>query len=323
MKATQVPDPEIRLGVSACLLGQEVRYDGKHARDSFVVEILAKHLTLVGVCPEDESGMGTPRETVRLVGDPAAPKMLGSNSAKNWTTPMNRWSARRARELGADDLCGYIFKKNSPSCGVFRVKVYTENGKLSSSPGRGLFAAEFARRYPLVPLEEEGRLHDPGLRENFLERIFAYRRLMDLFQGRWKRGAVTDFHSRETFLLMAHSPQGLKKLDRLTAAIKDWKPAEFRDAYMKTFMEVMALKATPGKHAKVLRHMAGFLRNHVSVEEKKRVSAAIEDFRRERVPLVVPMTLLRHYIEIYEVPRADNQTYLNPHFRELMLRNHV
>ncbi len=323
MKTTQTPDLKIRLGVSACLLGREVRYDGNHARDDFVVETLAKHVTLIGVCPEDDLGMGTPRETVRLVGDPAAPKMLATHSVKDWTTPMNRWSARRARELGAEDLCGYIFKKNSPSCGVFRVKVYTGEGNRFVRRGRGLFAAEFSRRFPLVPIEDEERLHDAELRENFLERVFAYRRLKDLFQGRWKRGAVIDFHSREKFLLMAHSPVGLKKLDRLTAAIKDLKPAEFRDAYMKAFMEIMALKTTLGKHAKALEKMAGYLSDHLSAAERKRVRASIGDFRRGQAPLIVPVTLLNHYIEIHEVAGVGNQTYLNLHPRELMLRNHV
>lgn len=323
MKPASKNESVIRVGVSACLLGQEVRYDGDHARDRYVADTLAGYLTLVPVCPEDELGMGTPRETVRLVGDPEAPRMVASHSARDWTRGMNRWSARRARQLGAEDLCGYIFKKNSPSCGVFKVKVYTGRGNQVLRKGRGLFAAEFARRFPLVPIEDEERLHDPGLRENFLERVFAYRRLKDLFQGRWKRDAVTDFHSREKYLLMAHDPQGLKKLDRLTDRIKDHKPAEFRDAYMKVFMETMSHKATSGKHAKALRHMAGYLRDHLSAEERKRVLTAIGEHRRELVPLIVPVTLLRHFIEIHDVSHVKNQTFLNPHPWELMLRNHV
>jgi uncharacterized protein YbgA (DUF1722 family)/uncharacterized protein YbbK (DUF523 family) len=314
---------EICIGVSACLMGQEVRYNGGHARDRYLVETLADFMTLIPVCPEEELGMGTPRETVRLVGESASPRMVGSKSGKDWTVGMNRYSAKRVRELDAEDLCGFVFKKNSPSCGVFRVKVYTDSGHPATPPGRGLFAAEYARRFPLAPIEEEGRLHDPGLRENFLERVFAYRRLKDLFTGRWKRGAVIDFHSREKYLMMAHSPQGLKDLGQLTARIKDHKPAEFRDAYMKSYMEIMTLKATTRKHANALQHMAGYLRDHLSAEERKRVLAVIEDFRKELVPLIVPMTLLRHYIEMHEVAYVNNQTYLNPHPRELMLRNHV
>jgi uncharacterized protein YbgA (DUF1722 family)/uncharacterized protein YbbK (DUF523 family) len=314
---------EIRIGVSACLLGQEVRYNGGHARDRYVVETLADHLTLVPVCPEEEVGMGTPRETVRLVGDPAAPRMIGGQSGEDWTLRMNRYSSRRARELAVEDLCGFVFKKNSPSCGVFRVKVYNQKGQLAIPPGRGLFAAEFAKRYPLAPIEEEGRLHDPGLRENFLERVFAYRRLKDLFSGHWKRGDVIDFHAREKYLLMAHSPQGLKKLGQLTARIKDHKPAEFRDAYMTAYMEILAVKGTTRKHVNALQHMAGYLREHLNGEERRRVLGIIEEYRREIVPLIVPMTLMRHYIEMHDVAYVNDQTYLNPHPRELMLRNHV
>jgi len=316
-------EKEIRIGVSSCLLGQEVRYHGGHARDRYVVETLSDHLTLVPVCPEAEVGMGTPRETVRLVGSAEEPRMVGSKTETDWTARMNRWSRQRTRELAAEDLCGFVFKKNSPSCGVFRVKVYTDKGHLAIPPGRGLFAAEFARCYPLVPIEEEGRLHDPGLRENFLERVFAFRRLKDLFTGSWKRGEVIAFHAREKYLLMAHGPQKLKELGQLTARIKDHRPAEFRAAYMARFMEIMALKGTVRKHTNALQHMVGYLRKHLSSEERQRVLAVIEDYRRELVPLIVPMTLVRHYIELHDVPYVGDQTYLNPHPRELALRNHV
>lgn len=317
------PREDIRIGVSACLLGQEVRYNGGHARDRYVVETLEDYLTLIPVCPEEEVGMGTPRETVRLVGDPAAPRMVGGKSGEDWTVRMNRYSARRVKELAVEDLCGFIFKKNSPSCGVFRVKVYNEKGHLAIPPGRGLFAAEFARKYPMAPIEEEGRLHDPGLRENFLERVFAYHRLKALFRGRWKRGDVIDFHAREKYLLMAHSPQGLKKLGQLTARIKDHTPAEFKAAYMQAYMEILAVKGTTRKHVNALQHMAGYLREHLSAEERRRVLAVIEDYRQEIVPLIVPMTLMRHYIELHDVDYVNNQMYLSPHPRELMLRNHV
>jgi uncharacterized protein YbgA (DUF1722 family)/uncharacterized protein YbbK (DUF523 family) len=323
MASNNSSDGEIKIGVSSCLLGQEVRFDGGHKRDRYVVETLADYLTLVAVCPEAEVGMGTPRETVRLVGESAAPRMVGGKTGEDWTVRMNSWSTKRSKELAAEDLCGYVFKKNSPSCGVFRVKVYTDTGNLATPPGRGLFAAEFARQYPMVPIEDEGRLHDPGLRENFLERVFAFRRLKDLFVGRWKRGAVIDFHSREKYLLMAHSPQKLKELGQLTARIKDHTPAEFREAYMAGFMGILEMKGTTRKHVNTLQHMAGYLRKYLSTEERKRVLAVIEDYRQEIVPLIVPMTIVRHYIEMHDVPYVNNQTYLIPHPRELMLRNHV
>jgi uncharacterized protein YbgA (DUF1722 family)/uncharacterized protein YbbK (DUF523 family) len=320
--ATTTEQPEIRVGVSACLLGQEVRYDGSHARDRYVVGTLAEHFALVPVCPEEEVGMGTPRETVRLVGDAEAPRMVAPKSGKDWTRPMTRWSRGRARQLGAEELCGFIFKKNSPSCGAFRVKVYPEKG-MPVRQGRGLFAAEFARRHPLVPIEEEGRLNDPGLRENFIERVFALHRLRQLFGDRWRRGDVVAFHAREKYLLMAHDPQALKRLGQLVAAIKQHTPAAFRDAYLEGFMTALGRMATVKRHVNTLQHIAGYLREHISNAEQHRVLAVIEDYRHGLVPLIVPMTLVRHYIELHDVPYVNQQTYLNPHPRELMLRNHV
>jgi uncharacterized protein YbgA (DUF1722 family)/uncharacterized protein YbbK (DUF523 family) len=313
---------DIRVGVSACLLGDEVRYNGGHARDRYVVETLAEHFTFVKVCPEEEVGMGTPRPTVRLEGHRDDPRMIDPASGHDWTRPMTKFAARRAREMGADDLSGFIFKSKSPSCGVFRVKVYNEKGNLGD-PGSGLFAMAMMRRYPMLPIEEEGRLHDAHLRENFLERVFAYHRLKALFAGRWRRGELIDFHAREKYLLMAHSPSGLKKLGQLAARVKDHRPAEFRDLYMRGFMETLAAHATVKSHVNALQHMAGYLRDHLSDEERRRVHATIEDYRRELVPLIVPLTLLKHYIELHEVAYVGEQTYLNPHPRELKLRNHV
>ena len=316
------PAPEIRVGVSHCLLGANVRYDGAHARDRYLTDVLAEHFTLVPVCPEAEVGMGIPRETVRLEGDPEAPRMVAPRSGADWTARMNAYAARRVRELAQDELCGFVFKKNSPSCGVFRVKLYGDKGP-PQRQGRGLFAAEYARRNPLVPIEEEGRLNDPVLRENFIERVFALHRLKGLFAGRWKRGEVVAFHSREKYLLMAHSPKHYKQLGQLVAAVADHTPAAFRDLYMEGFMAALAAHATPRRHVNALQHLAGYLRTVIGEPERKRILALIEDYREGLVPLVVPMTLLRHYVELNEVPYVGEQTYLNPHPRELMLRNHV
>ena len=315
-------EPGIRVGVSACLLGQEVRYNGGHARDRYVVETLAEHFALVPVCPEEEIGMGTPRETVRLEGVETAPRMVAPKSGTDWTARMNRYAKDRCRGLAAEELGGFVFKKGSPSCGVWRIKLYNDKGHPSAST-RGLFAAEFTRRFPLVPVEEEGRLHDPGLRENFLERVFAYDRLGRLFTGRWNRGDVVAFHSREKYLLMAHSPRHYKETGRLVAAIAEHTPAAFRDRYRELFMAALATKATTRRHVNALQHVAGHLKGVVGDEERKRVLEVIEEYGRGFVPLVVPMTLLNHYIELHEVPYVRHQTYLNPHPRELMLRNHV
>jgi len=313
---------EMRLGVSACLVGDEVRYDGGHRRYRYLVETLARHFTLVKVCPEVGVGMSTPRETVRLEGRAEAPRMIASQTGRDWTARMNRWSRTRVRELKGEDLCGFVFKKNSPSCGVFGVKVFDDKGRLAES-GSGLFALEFRRKNPLMPVEEEGRLEDPVFRENFLERVFAYHRLNKVFTGRWKRGAVVDFHSREKFLLMAHSPGHFKRLEQLIAGIDRCPAGEFKTLYMAGFMEAVAVKATPARHAKVLRGLADGLKDHLTAPEGARVVGLIEQYRYGLIPLVVPLTLLAHFSELHEVPSLAGQTYLHPHPGELMLRNHV
>ena len=243
-------EPDIKVGVSSCLLGEMVRYDGDHRCDRWVTDTLGEVVTLVPVCPEVEVGMGVPRETVRLEGDSAAPRMIAPGSGADWTTRMNRYARRRVRELDGEDLCGYIFKKNSPSCGVFRVKVHDEHGRATRS-SRGLFAAAFAERFPLVPVEDEGRLLDTGLRENFIERVFAFRRLRDVFGRHWKRGELITFHSREESLLMDHSPKHHKVLGRLVKAIADHTPAVFRDRYMELFMEALAKNPAGRRRSKI------------------------------------------------------------------------
>ncbi len=313
---------EIHVGVSSCLLGQEVRYDGGHAYDPFVAQTLGNVLTLVSICPEDELGMGTPRETVRLVGEIDTPRMVGTHSVKDWTAPMNRWAITRARALAADQLCGYVFKRNSPSCGVNRVKVYPDQGRFRRQ-GRGLFAAEFARRYPLVPLEEEVRLQDPVVRENFVVRVFALKRLQQVFQGRWRKSDLVLFHDRETELLQAHDAKGLKQLDQIVALVTRTKPAVFRDQYMAAFMAILAKTATPRKHARVLRQLAGFLKPHLAKDEHQILKDRIEEYRLGKLPLLAPMTLLSHLGQLHNIDECRSPSYLNPDPRELMLRNHA
>ncbi len=312
--------PEIRIGVSACLLGQKVRHDGGHKHSRYLTDILADFFQLVPTCPEAEVGMGTPRESVRLKGPVEAPEMI-SKSGVDWTRRMTRWSRSKARKLAGEDLHGFVFMKRSPSCGLFRVPVMQPNGQ--PLPGRGIFALEFARAYPHTPVEEVGRLSDPRLRENFLERVFAHHRVTELFAGRWKRGDVVAFHSREKYFLLAHSQKHYKELGQLVAAIADFQPRDFRDKYFATYMEGLSAKATNRRHVNTLQHIAGHLREHVGEAERQRIHEVIQDFGRELVPLVVPVTLLRHYIEIHDIPYVKDQVYLNPSPKELMVRNHV
>jgi uncharacterized protein YbgA (DUF1722 family)/uncharacterized protein YbbK (DUF523 family) len=318
-RGDQVP---LRVGISTCLLGQKVRYDGGHKRDRYLTDILEAYFDFVPVCPELEIGMGVPREAVRLVGSPAAPRMVGRESGRDWTDRMNKYSERRTKQIARMRLSGYILKKDSPSCGMERVKVFDAKG-MPQRKGAGLFAMALKGALPLLPVEEEGRLHDARLRENFIVRVFAYHRLLVLFRGRWSRGQVVDFHASQKLLLMAHSQQHYRQLGQLVAAIKQRDPEEFRDEYSRLTMEALGYKTTTKKNVNVMQHMLGYLKKQLAAEDKKYILEVIEDYRHELVPLVVPLTLLKHYLEKHEVGYLTDQTYLQPHPKELMLRNHV
>lgn len=316
------PGAPIRVGVSACLLGQEVRFDGGHKRSSFLTGTLARFVEFVPVCPEVELGLGVPRPSLRLVGAAAAPRLVEHKGGRDYTGPMESYARRRARELSLDDLCGFVLKKDSPSCGLERVRLH-EPGRPPRRIGQGLFTAALARAMPYLPLEEEGRLQDPVLREGFVVRLFAYRRLKDAFGRRWRRGDVVALHASEKLLLLAHDERAYRALGRLVARSKELSRAELASAYQQGFMSALRQRATVRKHANVLQHVAGHFKRIGDVEGRREIERSIEDYRRGLVPLVVPITLLRHFVRRYDVEWLAAQTYLNPHPKELMLRNHV
>jgi uncharacterized protein YbgA (DUF1722 family)/uncharacterized protein YbbK (DUF523 family) len=318
-----IGDPRIRLGISACLLGERVRFDGGHKRDAFLVETLGRFVEWVPVCPEVESGMGAPREPMRLVRQAGRELHLRvTRTGEDLTGTMNRYTRRRIQELGEDDLCGFVLKKNSPTCGLDRVKAFSTTGK-PAKPGRGLFANAIVSRFPLLPVEEEGRLDDPRLRENFVERVFAYQRLRALFASRWTMGEVVRFQTIHKLTLMAHQPQAYQRLGRLVGTCKTMARREFRESYSSGFMAALAVVSTPRRHANVLQHMLGYLKKTLDRESMAELLAVIEDYAREQVPLVVPLTLFAHHIRRWRVTYLADQTYLQPHPSELMLRNHV
>ena len=320
-----MPDSRIRIGISACLLGQEVRFDGGHKRDPFLTDILGAHVEWVPVCPEVEVGMGTPREPVRLVRPNRSSSrllMVSTRTATDYTDRMNSWAARRVEELASEDLSGYVLKKDSPSCGMERVKVYPANGMPERS-GRGLFATVLKNRFASLPVEEEGRLSDPRLRENFIERVFAYQRLKDLLAANWNMGALVRFHTSHKMALLAHSTTAYNELGRLVAGAKALGKRELRDRYERLFMETLTAMATTRKHTNVLSHMAGHLKRLLDDGSRRELRQSIDEYRRGLVPLVVPLTLIRHHVRVHDVEYLAGQTYLDPHPRELMLRNHV
>ena len=315
----------IRVGVSACLLGEPVRYDGGHKRDSSVADTLGRHFAFVSVCPEVECGLGVPREAMRLVGDPDAPRLVTIRTGQDLTERMQAFAARRAEALAGEDLRGFIFKSKSPSSGFTRVKVYNDKGA-PTERGVGLFARAFMARFPLIPVEDEGRLHDDRLRENFIERIFTLSRWRDALadDGTASLPArIIAFTSRHKLLLLAHSPELARQIGRL-AAEASARPADaLRQSYETLLMRALALPATPAKHANVLQHIMGYFKTVLTAGEKAELLEVIDHYRLGLVPLIVPVTLLTHYTRKYDVAYLREQAYLHPHPVELKLRNHA
>ncbi len=312
----------IRVGISTCLLGQEVRYDGGHKRDRYITDTLGRFFEWVPVCPEVEVGLGTPRETLRLEGDPAAPGLVFAKSREDITQGMQRWAISRLDALAKADLSGYILKSDSPSCGMERVRVYRPSGT-PSKDGVGIFARALMDRFPLLPIEEEGRLHDLPIRENFVERVFSYRRWRDLLSGGLTRGKLVAFHTIHKLLLMAHSPKHYAELGRLVANAKALLSREIEKRYGELFMATLKAKATAKKHTNVMHHIQGYLKRDLNTRDKAELVAVIADYHRGLVPLIVPLTLLKHHLARTPAPYLQEQIYLTPHPKELMLRNHV
>jgi uncharacterized protein YbgA (DUF1722 family)/uncharacterized protein YbbK (DUF523 family) len=312
----------LRLGISRCLLGEAVRFDGGHKRDSFLMDVLGRYVEWVPICPEVEAGLGTPREAMRLVGDPARPRLITIKSRIDHTESLERMSADRLQELKRLDLSGYVFKKDSPSCGVERVRIYNRHG-MPSRQGVGIFARAFMKQFPLTPVEEEDRLCDPSLRENFIERVFSYRRYQHLLQQGPTREAMVRFHTIHKCLLLSHSHLHYQALGRLVGDAHRHRPKELAVKYGELFMKALAVKTTVRKHVNVLHHIAGFFKTKLTAQEKQELLGVIEDYRRGFIPLIVPLTLVRHYVTVFEVDYVRDQIYLNPHPKELMLRNHV
>ena len=312
----------IRIGISSCLLGHEVRYDGGHKRDRFLTDTFGRFVEWVPVCPEVEAGFGTPREPMQLVDGHGGLRLVTVRTRRDVTDQLARYASRRVEELSRQDLSGYVLKKDSPSCGADRVKVYGRSAP-PARRGTGLFAAALRQRYPFLPIEDEGRLSDPRLRENFVERVFAYRRVRDLFAARWTNADLVAFHTAHKLMLLAHSTRIYRMLGQLVAGSRSRARPELETQYVEGFMTALAIVATPRRHSNVLQHMAGYFKTQLDRDEKAELAGAIEDYRTGLVPLVVPMTLIRHHVRRYRVSYLSEQVYLDPHPRELMLRNHV
>ena len=312
----------IRLGISACLTGDSVRYDGGHKLDRFLTDTLGQYVDYVPVCPEVECGLGTPRESMRLVGDPLSPRLVTTRTQEDKTNQMVKWAKKRVVGLEREDLCGFIFKSNSPSSGMERVKVYNEKG-VPVKKGVGMFAGVFMGHFPLIPTEEEGRLHDPVLRENFIERIFTLKRWRECLTGKKSAGNLVDFHMRHKLLILSHGDKIYRMMGKLVAGGKGVPAKELYGQYETLLMEALKLKPTTRKITNVLHHMTGYFKKQLSPDEKQELLEVIEQYRLGFIPLIVPNTLINHYTRKYTEPYLSKQIYLKPHPLELKLRNHV
>jgi len=313
---------KIKLGISTCLLGENVRYDGGHKLDRFLTETLGQYVAYVPVCPEVECGLPIPRESMHLEGDLESPRLITSRTKQDMTERMVSWAMKRVVELEKEGLCGFIFKSDSPSSGMERVKVYSEKG-MPVKKGVGMFARIFMEQYPLLPVEEDGRLHDPKLRENFVERIFTLKRWREVLAKKESRGNLVDFHTQHKLLILSHSPKHYQLMGKLVARAKEMPLKDLFQQYQTILMEALQLKTTPKKNANVLMHMMGYFKEQLSSDEKQELLEVMDHYRQEVIPLIVPMTLIHHYVRKYDQPYLKQQVYLNPHPLELQLRNHV
>ena len=315
-------DDKIKLGISSCLLGEKVRYDGGHKLDHYLKETLGQYVDWVPVCPEVEYGLSVPREAMHLAETEEGPRLVTSRTGVDHTDGMRRWAGQRLNELENEGLCGFIFKSRSPSSGMRGVKVYKPSG-IPVRTGVGIFAEEFMERFPFMPVEDDGRLQDPALRENFIERVFVFRRWKKFQGSRAKIKDLVSFHTDHKLLVLSHSIRHYRTLGSMVAAAKQYKPEKLYSEYIWNLVEGLKLLSTTKKNTNVLHHMLGYFRQMISSGEKQELLEVIENYHKGFVPLIVPVTLIKHYVRKYNEQYLARQHYLNPHPVELMLRNHV
>ncbi len=313
---------KIKLGISSCLLGEKVRYDGGHKLDHYLKETLGQYVDWLPVCPEVEYGLPVPREAMHLVVTEEGPRLVTSLTGVDHTEGMRRWAGQRLNELENEGLCGFIFKSRSPSSGMRGVKVYNPSG-IPVRRGIGIFAEAFMERFPLIPIEDDGRLQDPALRQNFIERVFVFRRWKE-FQGNGaKIKDLVSFHADHKLLILSHSVRHYRTLGSMVAGAKQYQPEKLHSEYIYNLMEGLKFLTTAKKDTNVLHHILGYFKKMISSDEKQELLDVIENYHKGLVPLIVPVTLIKHYVRKYGEQYLSRQHYLNPHPVELMLRNHV
>jgi len=312
-------DHKIKVGISSCILGNPVRWNAGHKLDKYLTHTLGQFVDYVPVCPEVEVGLGVPRESMRLVGDPEQPRLITFKSKADHTDRMVRWARKRVKALEKEDLCGFIFKSDSPSSGMIRVKVYNDKG-MPHKVGVGIFAREFMNHFPSIPVEDDGRLNNPQIRENFIQQIFTMKRWRDANRGRRAMGKLVAFHTQNKLLLLSHSQRHYRLMGKLVAQGKQLPMGDLYHQYQNLLLDALKLKTTIKKNINVLQHLMGYFKKQLSGDEKQELLETFEHYRQQQVPLIVPITLINHYVRKYQQPYLKDQTYLHPHPLELKLR---
>lgn len=318
---SDAPD-KIQIGISTCLLGHNVRYDGGHKRHRYLADLLGRWVEWVPVCPEVDCGLTVPREAMRLVGEPRAPRLLTTVSGRDLTDRMLGWVGEQLQTLAQRPLCGFVFKSGSPSCGLEGVKLH-DLGGAPIDQGAGLFADAFTARFALLPVVQESQLDDPAVRERFTVQLFTSHRWHELCAGPRTQGRLAEFHAQHKLLLMSHSLMHYSQLGRLVASGQLTPPAELYAAYHQGLMAALELRATRAKQVNVLQHLLGYFKQDLSGDERGELLEALAEYREGRVPLVVPLTLINQLVRRHDLPFLGQQVYLRPHPGELMLRNHA
>lgn len=312
----------LSIGISQCLLGENVRYDGSHKHSKLCTEKLAQCFDYIPVCPEMGIGMGAPREPIslRLAADGESVRVMGNRSPDlDVTEKLQAYAQEKAAELA--DIDGYIFMQRSPSCGLGNVKVYRDNGYASDKSSAGLYAREFTRLHPLLPVEEEGRLRDEKICENFVARVYAWKRWRDMQAQGINSSRLQEFHARHKYLLMAHKVESYRHLGQLVAQAGARNMKNAADEYIREFTATLKIPASNRGHANVLQHVAGYLKHDLDSHSRQELQTLIERYRKAELPLIAPLTLLQHHFRQHPNAYIAQQVYLQPHPPELLLRN--
>ncbi len=312
----------MKIGISTCLLGIQCRYDGQHSKDKFVYDELSKHFEFRSFCPEGQI-YPTPREAIRQVRINGELIIRTTNTKKDVTKEIVDVSKSLVDSISEDELCGYILKSKSPTCGMARVKIYPDGEGQSENVGVGVFAKELMEKFPLLPIEEEGRLSDPWLKENFLMQVFAYKDIFEFMKTQPTFGELVDFHTSYKYLIYSKSHKSYKELGQIVANHEKKTLEEVLALYKQRFLEAIALKGRTSNTYNVLMHIFGYFKKYITKDEKEEILTSLEEFKQHIIPLVAIIKIIKIYVKRFNIEYLEKQKFLTPYPKEMALRSKV